>query len=109
MAKSIAVFGERPRQIVHWTRGQRHGPITRLMSPSDLGQSLKPFVFLDLFDTEGTSFSGMGLHPHSGIATLWAPIGVLTIEVAVTGVGNSWCRFTSKLFHRSNLLRLRYV
>jgi redox-sensitive bicupin YhaK (pirin superfamily) len=40
------------------------------MSPSDLGDILKPFVFLDLFDDEGTSFSGFGLHPHSGIATL---------------------------------------
>jgi len=26
-----------------------HGPITRLMSPSDFGEILKPFVFLDLF------------------------------------------------------------
>jgi redox-sensitive bicupin YhaK (pirin superfamily) len=40
------------------------------MSPSDLGHILKPFVFLDLFDTEGTSLSVIGLHPHSGIATL---------------------------------------
>jgi redox-sensitive bicupin YhaK (pirin superfamily) len=70
MAKSTAVIGERPRQIVHRTHGQRRGPITRLMSPSDLGQTLKPFVFLDLFDSEGTSFSGFGLQPHSGIATL---------------------------------------
>jgi redox-sensitive bicupin YhaK (pirin superfamily) len=70
MAKSTAVIRERPRQIVHRTRGRRHGPITRLMSPSDLGQSLKPFVFLDLFDNEGAPFSGFGLHPHSGIATL---------------------------------------
>jgi redox-sensitive bicupin YhaK (pirin superfamily) len=70
MAKSTAVIGERPRQIVHRTHGRRHGPITRLMSPSDLGDILKPFVFLDLFDDEGTSFSGFGLHPHSGIATL---------------------------------------
>jgi len=70
MAKSSAVIRERPRQIVHRTFGQRHGPITRLMSPSDLGRLLKPFVFLDLFDTKETSFSGFGLHPHSGIATL---------------------------------------
>src|SRR6185295_18484699 len=47
----------------------RHGAITRLMSPSDLGHVLKPFVFLDLFDLNGAS-SGMGLHPHSGIATV---------------------------------------
>jgi redox-sensitive bicupin YhaK (pirin superfamily) len=60
----------RPRTIVRRTRGNRHGPITRLMSPSDLGQMLKPFVFLDLFDMEHATFQGMGLHPHSGIATV---------------------------------------
>jgi len=71
MAKSTAaVFTEQPRQIVHRTHGRRQGPITRLMSPSDLGQTLKPFVFLDLFDTDGGSFSGVGWHPHSGIATI---------------------------------------
>jgi redox-sensitive bicupin YhaK (pirin superfamily) len=58
-----------PRTIVHRTRGSRHGAITRLMSPSDCGEVLKPFVFLDLFDLKGAS-SGMGLHPHSGIATV---------------------------------------
>jgi redox-sensitive bicupin YhaK (pirin superfamily) len=40
------------------------------MSPSDLGQLLKPFVFLDLVDNQGTPFTGFGLHPHSGIATV---------------------------------------
>jgi len=40
------------------------------MSPGDLGQLLKPFVFLDLFDMETASFPGIGLHPHSGIATV---------------------------------------
>ena len=70
MTESTAATQERPRQIVHRTHGQRHGPVIRLMSPSDLGQSLKPFVFLDLFDTEGGSFPGVGWHPHSGIATL---------------------------------------
>lgn len=58
------------RRIAHQTRGQRHGPITRLMSPSDLGELLKPFVFLDLFETEASAFGGFGMHPHSGIATL---------------------------------------
>jgi redox-sensitive bicupin YhaK (pirin superfamily) len=58
------------RQIVHRSRGQTHGPITRLMSPGDLGEVLKPFVFLDLFDNGGKPTSGFGLHPHSGIATL---------------------------------------
>jgi redox-sensitive bicupin YhaK (pirin superfamily) len=39
------------------------------MSPSDFGEILKPFVFLDLFDHEGPPFNGV-LHPHSGIVTL---------------------------------------
>ncbi|SEJ95965.1 MULTISPECIES: pirin family protein [unclassified Variovorax] len=61
----------RTRPVVYRTRGSRHGGITRLMSPGDLGEFLKPFVFLDLFgfDTSG-GHKGFGLHPHSGIATL---------------------------------------
>jgi redox-sensitive bicupin YhaK (pirin superfamily) len=31
---------------------------------------LKPFVFLDIFDTAAAPASEMGLHPHSGIATV---------------------------------------
>jgi redox-sensitive bicupin YhaK (pirin superfamily) len=59
------------RAIVHRTRGRTHGPITRLVSPGDLGQILKPFVFLDIFGFAPTAGqSGFGLHPHSGIATL---------------------------------------
>ena len=64
---------ERPvREIVYRTRGLTHGPITRLVSPSDLGKLIKPFVFLDLFDFDGrTSPEPMfGWHPHSGIATV---------------------------------------
>jgi len=58
------------RKIVHRTRGQAHGPITRLMSPSDLGEVAKPFVFLDIFDLPDFSNAAFGLHPHSGIATV---------------------------------------
>jgi redox-sensitive bicupin YhaK (pirin superfamily) len=57
------------RRIVHCTRGSTHGPITRLMSPSDLGQVVKPFVFLDLFEAEG-GLMDMPVHPHSGIGTV---------------------------------------
>jgi len=62
------------RRVVQHTRGTAgHGPITRLMSPSDLGQMLKPFVFLDIFDVSGDgihALADMPLHPHSGIATV---------------------------------------
>ena len=58
------------RRIVHRTRGSGAGPIVRLMSPSDLGQHLKPFVFLDLFEADMRGLAGnMPVHPHSGIAT----------------------------------------
>ena len=41
------------------------------MSPSDLGEELKPFVFLDLFEADMRALAGsMPVHPHSGIATV---------------------------------------
>ena len=59
------------RAIVFRTRGNTHGPITRLVSPGDLGELLKPFVFLDFFSTKGTAgLPKFGMHPHSGIATV---------------------------------------
>jgi redox-sensitive bicupin YhaK (pirin superfamily) len=58
------------RAIVHRTRGETHGPITRLLSPSDLGGIIKPFVFLDLFAVPASREPLFGWHPHSGIATL---------------------------------------
>ena len=62
---------ETQRRITHRTRGRGHGPIVRLMSPSDLGEIVKPFVFLDLFDADMREMGrSMPLHPHSGIATV---------------------------------------
>ena len=57
------------RTIVQRTRGRTHGSVTRLMRPSDLGEILMPFVFLDLFDHDGGPFNAC-FHPYSGIATL---------------------------------------
>lgn len=59
------------RAIAYRTRGSMHGPITRLVSPGDVGEWIKPFVFLDLFASDSPEdFRGFGMHPHSGIATL---------------------------------------
>jgi len=57
------------RRIVHRTRGQGHGGITRLMSPGDVGELVKPFVFLDHFEFAGASMPMLPMHPHSGIST----------------------------------------
>ena len=58
------------RQLTYRTRGRRHGAITRLVSPGDVGQMIKPFVFLDHFKMEAGRGGKMGMHPHSGIATV---------------------------------------
>ena len=58
------------RQIVLRTLGHSHGPITRLISPGDVGELIKPFVFLDYFEADPAAGPEFGFHPHSGIATL---------------------------------------
>src|SRR2546422_3714403 len=60
----------RARRVASRTRGHSHGPITRLVSPSDVGRLIKPFVFLDYFDIDPEHMPAIGFHPHSGIATL---------------------------------------
>ncbi len=60
----------RARRVAYRTRGHSHGSITRLVSPSDVGELIKPFVFLDYFDIDPKHMPAIGFHPHSGIATL---------------------------------------
>jgi redox-sensitive bicupin YhaK (pirin superfamily) len=70
MPAAIALKPAPSRPVVYRTRGRAHGYVTRLMSPGDLGEILKPFVFLAIFDNRGDRFPTFGLHPHSGLATL---------------------------------------
>src|SRR5580698_9426137 len=61
------------REIVHQTRGRKRGSITRLVSPSDLGEVIKPFVFLNhavFSDRDAPMEKNLLWHPHSGIATV---------------------------------------
>jgi redox-sensitive bicupin YhaK (pirin superfamily) len=57
------------RPLAVRSAGSSRGGIRRLLSPGDIGQLIKPFVFLDLFQL-GANGSKMGMHPHSGIATV---------------------------------------
>lgn len=41
-----------------------------MVSPGDLGELIKPFVFLDHVHGHVKKGAGFGFHPHSGIATL---------------------------------------
>ena len=58
------------RTIEQRHTGDQHGFIRRLISPGDLGERLKPFVFLDYLHGHVPDGAGFGFHPHSGIATL---------------------------------------
>ena len=59
-----------PRTIDLRTRGNQHGFIRRMVSPGDIGERIKPFIFLDYVGGKVASGTGFGFHPHSGIATL---------------------------------------
>jgi redox-sensitive bicupin YhaK (pirin superfamily) len=58
------------RNLAHRTAGSTRGAITRLVSPGDVGELIKPFVFLDRFQMQAGRGGRMGMHPHSGIATV---------------------------------------
>jgi redox-sensitive bicupin YhaK (pirin superfamily) len=97
---------EQPRGIMHTTAGRGAGPIVRLVSPSDLGELIKPFVFLDAFDIEPSASPNFGMHPHSGIATLTLLLdGQLRFEdtIGESGVleagGLEWMRASGGAWH----------
>jgi redox-sensitive bicupin YhaK (pirin superfamily) len=97
------------RPLILRSQGHRHGPITRLISPGDIGEMVKPFVFLDYVNAP--SGPGFGFHPHSGIATLTHP---LTFDIehedssgqidVVRQGGVEWVVAGSGLWHRARPL-----
>ena len=98
------------RSIVFRTRGNAHGPITRLVSPSDVGQLIKPFVFLDLFEAMPGNGPQFGWHPHSGIATLTVLLEGQTGYEETTGVkgvlnagGVEWMRAAGGVWHTGSM------
>lgn len=94
------------RRIEFRTSGKGHGAIVRLMSPSDLGNVIKPFVFLDLFEGDSSFLAGMPVHPHSGIATITVITeGNLHFNDATSGLGTidyggvEWMRAGRGVWH----------
>jgi redox-sensitive bicupin YhaK (pirin superfamily) len=114
--KTDAVFtrplrDEEPaRQIVLRRRGHSHGPITRLVSPEDVGELIKPFVFLDYFEADPAAAPEFGFHPHSGIATLTVILSGQAFYKETTdreGVietgGVEWMRAGSGVWHSGGM------
>ncbi len=99
------------RSIEARVAGRQHGPISRLISPGDLGERLKPFIFLDFFNAEIGPGFGFGMHPHSGIATLtWQPGSDVRYRdtTGKTGVlkagGLEWMNAGGGAWHQGSLL-----
>jgi redox-sensitive bicupin YhaK (pirin superfamily) len=103
---NLVETADRSRQIIHSTRGRSHGPVVRFVSPSDVGELIKPFVFLDYFEGDPAQAPAFGFHPHSGIATLTLLLnGQLWYEetTGVKGViepgGIEWMRAGGGVWH----------
>lgn len=97
---------EHQRSVVARTRGVTRGPITRLVSPSDKGQLIKPFVFLDYGVLPVSKNKLFGMHPHSGIATLSLPIRGEILFADTTGetgvvktAGLEWMKAGNGVWH----------
>jgi redox-sensitive bicupin YhaK (pirin superfamily) len=98
------------RQIALRTRGHSHGRVTRLISPDDIGEQIKPFVFLDYFDADPATAPKFGFHPHSGIATLTLILAGQAFYKETTGRegvidtgGVEWMRASSGVWHTGGM------
>src|SRR5882762_1589418 len=104
-AASIAGPRAAARHMVLLASGRRHGPITRLITPWNIGELTTPFVFLDYAEVTPQSQPLVGIQPHSGIATLTLVLdGEVSFEDATGGLGEvcffciTWRPPTSTLF-----------
>jgi redox-sensitive bicupin YhaK (pirin superfamily) len=101
---------ETARPIVLRSRGHAHGAVTRLVSPGDIGELIKPFVFLDYFETDPANAPKFGFHPHSGIATLTLILSGRAFYKETTdreGIietgGVEWMRASSGVWHTGGM------
>jgi len=109
-APAIPSVAAAARSIIHRTRGFTRGPITRLVSPGDVGELIKPFVFLDFFAVQPGGSGGFGWHPHSGIATVSVILhGASTYEETTGAQGGltagsvEWMRAGKGVWHTGSL------
>jgi redox-sensitive bicupin YhaK (pirin superfamily) len=102
---------ETVRPIVLRSRGHGHEALTRLVSPGDIGELIKPFVFLDYFETDPANAPKFGFHPHSGIATLTLILSGQAFykesserEGIIETGGVEWMRASSGIWHTGGMI-----
>src|SRR5882724_7567138 len=110
LVQRIAVSRD-PRRIAFRSDGHQHGGIVRLVSPSDIGEAIKPFVFLDHAVIEPTGRPLFGIHPHSGIATVTVLLRGSIAYEDTTGAkgelapgGVEWMKAGNGVWHDGHIL-----
>jgi redox-sensitive bicupin YhaK (pirin superfamily) len=100
-----------PRAVEARYAGAAHGFIRRLVSPSDVGERLKPFIFLDHLSGRVPRGMGFGFHPHSGIATLTYQLDADADYEDTTGqkgvlraTGLEWMQAGGGTWHQGHIL-----
>ena len=95
-----------PRRLAFLANGRRHGPITRLIAPWDIGELTSPFVLLNYAEAERRSRPLFGVHPPSGITSLTVVLnGELSFEDKtgkrgeVAAAGFAWMKSGSVVWH----------
>ncbi|HZV65405.1 MAG TPA: pirin family protein [Telluria sp.] len=98
------------REIIYRTAGRAHGAINRVLSPGDVGELIKPFIFLDYFNATPNEGPAFGWHPHSGLATLTLLLTGSTTYADSTGKSGQlaagsveWMRSGSGVWHTGTL------
>jgi redox-sensitive bicupin YhaK (pirin superfamily) len=86
--------------------GRRHGAITRLITPWDIGELTSPFGLLNYAEAERRSRPLFGIHPPSGVTTLTVVLnGGLSFEDEtgrqgeIAAGGFAWMKAGSVLWH----------
>jgi len=85
-ATSVTASRAGARPLALLASGRRHGPITRLVTPWNIGELTTPFVFLDYAEVAAESPPLLGIQPHSSIATLTVVLNGALSFTDATGV-----------------------
>jgi redox-sensitive bicupin YhaK (pirin superfamily) len=93
-------------RIALLANGRRHGPITRLITPWDIGERTHPFVLLNYAEATQRARPLFSMHPPSGLTTLAIVLsGALSFEDAsrqrreVAAAGFAWMKAGSVAWH----------
>ncbi len=106
---AVSVAGRRPsdRSALPRTIAWGHYPPGQ---SGDIGELIKPFVFLDYFETDPKNAPKFGFHPHSGIATLTLILSGQAFykesnerEGIIETGGVEWMRASSGIWHTGGM------